>query len=172
MRPMTHADLELVLSWRNHSDVRRYMFTSSEISPEEHSRWFERVSSDPRRHPLIFEMSNAPLGFINFAQTPTGHAADWGFYLSPEAPKGTGAYLGAAALEWAFKRIAVHKVCGQALAFNESSLRFHQSHGFRQEGVLRAQHFDGRMFHDVICFGLLVQEWGGQDCKDSHGSVA
>jgi UDP-4-amino-4,6-dideoxy-N-acetyl-beta-L-altrosamine N-acetyltransferase len=53
----------------------------------------------------------------------------------------------------------LHKLCGQALAFNERSIRFHQNLGFRREGVLRQQHFDGEQYHDVVCFGLLASEW-------------
>jgi len=31
--------------------------------------------------------------------------------------------------------------------------------GFQREGVLRQQHFDGQQYHDVVCFGLLANEW-------------
>lgn len=159
VRAMSERDLDIVLSWRNHPEVRRYMFTQHEISYEEHKSWFARASKDPERHLLVFEMDSIPLGFINIHQIARGGIADWGFYVAPDAPKGTGHALGQAALRYAFDAARLHKLCGQALAFNERSIRFHLGLGFLRESVLRQQHFDGQKYHDVICFGLLASEW-------------
>lgn len=159
IRRMTSADLEQVLSWRNHPAVRKYMYTQHEITLAEHVSWFERASQDARKQLLIFELSGQPLGFVNFNCMSSMAVADWGFYIAPEAPSGTGRLLGQAALAYAFEAMALHKVCGQALAFNERSIGFHLRQGFQKEGVLRDQHFDGRKYHDVVCFGLLASEW-------------
>lgn len=159
IRQMEHADLELVLAWRNHPDVRRFMYTQHEISLEEHSRWFERASADTKRHLLVFEQEGIARGFANLHEIATGGIAEWGFYVAPDAPRGTGRQLGAHALAHAFVTLGMHKVCGQALAFNEPSIRFHLRLGFRQEGVLLEQHFDGSDYHNIVCFGLLAPEW-------------
>ena len=159
VRPMIHADLERVLAWRNHPDVRRHMYTQHEITLDEHQRWFERALLDSRKHLLIFESAHRPLGFVNFNELVGSVTADWGFYTAPDAPQGSGRCLGCAALGYAFTQLKIHKVCGQALAYNERSIRFHQALGFQQEGVLRDQFFDGKRYHHIICFGLLSHEW-------------
>lgn len=159
VRRMEQGDLELVLSWRNHPDVRRYMFTQHEISLDEHTRWFAKASQDPKRHLMVFELGPTPLGLINIHEIAQGGIADWGFYAAPQAPKGTGRALGTAALRYAFETAGLHKLCGQALGFNERSIRFHEALGFQQEGVLRQQHFDGQEYHDVVCFGLIASDW-------------
>jgi UDP-4-amino-4,6-dideoxy-N-acetyl-beta-L-altrosamine N-acetyltransferase len=156
---MNEGDLERVLSWRNHPEVRRYMYTQHDIALEEHARWFVQASKDPARHLLVFEIDTLPFGFINIHQIASGGIADWGFYAVPDAPKGSGRALGKAALRYAFETVALRKLCGQALAFNERSIRFHQNLGFQQEGVLRQHHFDGQQYHDVVYFGLLASEW-------------
>lgn len=159
IRPMGEGDLEQVLAWRNHPEVRRYMYTRHEISLAEHTLWFGRASQDPSRHLLIFEVNGSPRGFANVHDIGNGGVADWGFYVAPDAPKGTGNALGRAVMHYAFETTGLHKLCGQALAFNDRSIRFHLSMGFQREGVLRQQHFDGQLYHDVICFGLLASEW-------------
>ena len=159
VRTMGEGDLEQVLAWRNHPEVARYMYTQHEISLDEHARWFSRTSQDPNRHLLVFEIDAEPLGFINIHQMGSGGVADWGFYVAPDAPKGTGQALGQAAMRYAFEVASLQKLCGQALVFNERSIRFHMKLGFQREGVLRHQHFDGQQYHDVICFGLLANEW-------------
>jgi UDP-4-amino-4,6-dideoxy-N-acetyl-beta-L-altrosamine N-acetyltransferase len=159
VRLMTADDLEQVLAWRNHDDVRRHMFTQHEISLAEHTRWFERAAQDSSRQLLIFEIGTRPLGFVNLHRIAPGGIADWGFYIAPDAPKGTGQALGHTALQHAFTQPGLHKLCAQVLTANERSIQFHQRLGFRQEGILRQQHYDGRNYHDVVCFGLLAAEW-------------
>lgn len=159
LRPMQESDLELVLNWRNHIDVRQYMYTQHEISLTEHTNWFNKVSKNNNYNLLIFEVNNEPLGFVNIHQIAQGGLADWGFYTSPDAPKGIGSKLGKQALDYAFNTLQLHKLCGQALDFNETSRKFHKRLGFKKEGVLEQHHFDGQKYYDVICFGLLASEY-------------
>lgn len=156
---MQKSDLELVLSWRNHPEIRRYMYTRHEITLDEHNQWFSRHSNDPDRHMLVFELDSTPLGFINIHQIAPGGIAEWGFYTAPDAPAGTGRLLGQASLCYAFDESGLHKLTGQVLACNERSVRYHQALGFTQEGILREQYFDGQLYQDVVCFGLLANEW-------------
>jgi len=84
---------------------------------------------------------------------------EWGFYVAPDAAKGTGRALGVAALRYAFETLSLRKLCGEVIATNVRSLRFHEKLGFQREGVLREQHFDGKNHLDVHYFGLLIREW-------------
>ncbi len=159
LRSMKETDLERVLAWRNHEDVRRFMYTQHEIGTQEHRAWFERASLDPRRHLLVFEVDDMPRAFLAINLTGSDTVADWGFYIAPDAQPGTGRALGAAGLRYAFVVLGLHKICGQALGYNERSIRFHERLGFTREGVLRDQHFDGKDYHAIVCFGLLAEEW-------------
>lgn len=158
VRPMLKSDLEQVLVWRNHPELRRYMLTQHEITRDEHLAWFERCAKDSKKCLLIAEEDGRAFGFVQFSGVAPGAAADWGFYLAPDAQKGAGVKLGMTALDYAFHTLALHKVCGQALAFNEKSIRLHRRLNFHQEGLLPRQQVDGA-YHDLICFGLLSSEW-------------
>lgn len=162
IRKMISADIEQVLSWRNQPEVRNYMLTQHEITLDEHRQWYERNSQDPMRSLLIIEEGEILLGFVQFKSVAPGDIADWGFYAAPGVPKGSGNKIGATALNYAFQELELHKVCGQAMEFNEASIRFHRKLGFQQEGVLRQQHQIDSTYHDLICFGLLHDEWSIQ----------
>ena len=159
IRTMLEGDLELVLSWRNHPEIRRYMYTQHEITLSEHAHWFECAVVNSSKHLLIYEINSLAQGFIQFTQVADGPIAEWGFYAAPDSQKGTGKNMGYMALQYAFERIGIHKVCGQALEYNEPSIRLHRALGFAAEGLLREQHYDGKNFHNVYCFGLLTSEW-------------
>lgn len=162
LRPMREGDLEQVWRWRNHPEVRRYMYTTHEIEFKEHCTWFSRAHENDSIHLLIYEREGKAHGFMNITQGRCPEVADWGFYVSPDAPNGAGRQLGEHALRYAFEVLRLHKLCGQALGFNNRSIAFHRSLGFTEEGRLRDQHCDGTTFYDVICFGLLIDEWRKQ----------
>jgi UDP-4-amino-4,6-dideoxy-N-acetyl-beta-L-altrosamine N-acetyltransferase len=159
VRALTEDDLPMVLAWRNHPAVRDFMLTQHEISLEEHRQWFARVNSDKSRQQLIVMDGLAPLGFVQFNSAIQGGIADWGFYVQPDAPKGSGTKLGKAALRHGFYMLGLHKVCGQAIESNAASIAFHHKLGFREEGRLRDQQRVDDRYDTLVCFGLLAKEW-------------
>lgn len=161
LRKMTTADLEDVLTWRNHPDVRRYMYTQETIAWDEHQAWFAKAQQDPNRYLMIYERDHKPQGFINISKQSVHHA-EWGFYLAPSAPKGSGQRLGRQALNYVFEYLNCHKLWGEVLSVNSRSIRFHERLGFQHEATLRDHFFDGTRYHDVLGFGLLSDEWLSQ----------
>lgn len=159
IRKVTEEDLPMVLAWRNHADVRRYMFTQHEISLDEHRNWYAKASQDRSRCLLIVEEDQQSIGYVQFSKVEEDGVADWGFYARPDAPKGTGRKLGVMALNHAFGPLKLHKVCGQAIESNQASIAFHQRLGFTLEGVLRDQQRIKGAYHSLHCFGLLSTEW-------------
>ena len=159
LRKMQQDDLELVRSWRNHPDVRCHMLTQHEISAEEHAQWFSRVQQDPQRHVVLVHEHQQPLGLAHFTPVNPHGVVDWGFYLVPQAAKGSGSKLARMALDYAFKQQGWHKVCGQVISINAASRRFHLKMGFTLEGVWREQVWIHREWLSLWCYGLLADDW-------------
>jgi len=159
IRPMQAEDLEMVLKWRNHLSIRQHMITQHLITADEHQKWFEQTSSDPHRTIMLVEHQGAPFGLVHFTGTLAHASVDWGFYVAPDARKGFGNRLGKCALAFAFEQLSVQKVCGQVLASNEVSIRFHERLGFSFEGRLREHVLIPPNHQDLLCFGLLKGEW-------------
>ena len=149
----------MVLSWRNHPAVQRYMLTKHEINLQEHLNWFARVKEDKKRQQLIVLDGSGPLGFVQFNPVCQGGIVDWGFYARPDAPKGSGRKLGHVTLSYAFKALGLHKVCGQVIESNLASIALHQKLGFTEEGRLREQQRIANQYHTVFFFGLLARDW-------------
>ncbi len=162
----------MILAWRNHQSVRSYMLTQHEITPQEHHNWFASVKDDITRQQLIVFDCDVPIGFVQFNSVCQGGTAFWGFYVRPDAPKGSGTKLGQAALTYAFNTLRLHKVCGQALEANVASIGFHQKLGFAEEGRQREQHRIANQYHTLLCFGLLAREWQKSQLKQNHPNAA
>ncbi|MCZ4328560.1 UDP-4-amino-4,6-dideoxy-N-acetyl-beta-L-altrosamine N-acetyltransferase [Castellaniella denitrificans] len=159
IRAMIESDLEQVLSWRNHPDIRERMFTRQEISQLEHQAWFAGLQRDPLRCALLYEEDGLSLGVITLRRLQGMSVAEWGFYRDPSAPKGTGFSMGVLALNHAFKSLRLHKVYGEVIGSNAASIGFHRKLGFCQEGLLRDHFETDGCYEDVLCFGMLAEEW-------------
>lgn len=165
IRKVIEADLPTILSWRNHVSVRQYMLSQHEITLDEHRNWFQQVNKDSARSLLIVEKDNTAIGFVQFSNVKPCGCAEWGFYINPLLiGKGYGSLFGSLVLDYAFSDLNLHKVYGQTLASNTSSIRFHQKMGFVQEGTLRQHCLLDNQYYDLLCFGLLSDEWYLKRC--------
>lgn len=163
LRPLTEADLDTILAWRNAPSVRENMYTNHVISPDEHCAWFNRVRNDNTKRYLVFERNGDARGIIGFTAIDTHQKrSSWAFYASPDAPRGTGSAMEYAALEYAFAELGLHRLHCEVLDFNHAVIKLHQSFGFTLEGTLRAHHYDGERYCDVVLLGILNDEWQQQ----------
>lgn len=160
LRPMTESDLESVLAWRNQEPVRRNMYTSHEISPSEHARWWAGKSVDPQTRLMIFERDDLPVGFVSITDfLGEGGTASWAFYAGPSAPPGTGRLMEYHALRTAFEDLKVRKLNCEVLSFNTPVIGMHQKFGFSVEGIFREAYVrDGQAF-DIYRLSMLSDDW-------------
>ena len=160
LRSMLVGDLEMVLSWRNDLSIRQYMYSQHKIQYKEHEQWFARSSQSAEIKLLILEIDTESLGFIQFKlNDKRDGVGEWGFYVSPQAPPGTGSMLGRQGVAYAFKELKLRKLYGKAIAYNQKSINFHKKLGFSYEDTLREHYFDGSDYHDVIVFGFMSEDW-------------
>lgn len=159
---MNWGDEQKILTWRNHPDVRRNMYTHDDISEDVHHQWiYERLM---HRHPgelyLIANDGSTDVGFVSFTKYHHFHrTADWAFYKAPEAPKGTGTKMERAALEYAFETLKLEKLSCEVLAYNKPVYYLHRKHGFQCEGVFRKAHlFEGER-HDIYRLAIFKGDW-------------
>ena len=158
LRLMTETDLPLALAWRNHPEIRCHMYSQAEINPAEHAAWFKNTSANPARVLLIFEVDSAPTGYANFTLYDGGEA-DWGFYLAPDSPKGTGRLLGDAITDYAFSVLGLEKIWGEVLENNVPSQRFHLRHGFELATVFPEKSTATQSLSNVHKYVLNRNAW-------------
>ncbi|GAM09646.1 spermidine N(1)-acetyltransferase [Geobacter sp. OR-1] len=161
LRPIEERDLATVLGWRNSERVRSYMYTDHVISPDEHHAWFTRLSGDPFPTVLIFEYRGTPVGLKNFTQIDRrNNRCYWGFYLGEaDLPRGCGTAMGFLALEYIFERQQLRKLCAEAFAFNDGSVKYHTRLGFRQEGRYLQHVLKNGVYEDIVSFALFRDDW-------------
>ena len=158
IRRLSVNDLTLVRQWRNHPDVRSYMFNQKLINATEHQHWFLDKSKDSSQHLLIYEDQGKPQGFLSFS-IKENLEADWGFYKAPDAERGTGKTLGKLGLDYAFKKIGIKKITAQVIDFNLASLMFHEQLGFSKNRIGQNEYYANNKQHNVHHFNISAEAW-------------
>ena len=144
VRRATVDDMRQIWQWRNHIDVRQWMFGQDTIAWASHQRWFSRQLAAPNVRLLMFLIDAKPMGFVNITcqaapyQTLTAGAAQtkratWGFYLAPDCPRGQGLGFALAVLALADVFNADNPpavIDAQVLAHNTASIALHRKLGF------------------------------------------
>jgi UDP-4-amino-4,6-dideoxy-N-acetyl-beta-L-altrosamine N-acetyltransferase len=139
------------------------MYTDCEITIDEHRAWFDNRRKEPVATFLIFEFRDKPIGIVNVTRIDTRNGkCYWGFYIGePDAPPGSGTVLGYFGLNYIFDVLKIRKLCAEAFAFNEASVRFHKRLGFVEEGRLSRHIQKTGRYEDVIPFALFAEDWVG-----------
>jgi len=159
LRDVQRADLAIIRGWRNHPDINRFMFTQHEVTTSEHLSWFESSISNKLRSLFVYEIDGSIQGFLQLEKkSKESGVYDWGFYINPDAKRGLGTKMARLAFDKLFIEMGAVKLFAEVLSFNEPSIRFHNKLGFKQEGILRRQHFLKGQYHDVYCFGLVKSD--------------
>ena len=159
LRPVTKDDLDLIYEWRNRPEVRAFMYSSAEISREEHERWFATMLEDASKCWLVLNIDERECAVVYFSGIGQNRSCSWGFYSGPCAPAGVSLVIEMAALEYAFEKLQVHRLHCEVLSGNQQVVNLHKKAGFVQEGCLRQARETPRGIEDVVVFGMLSYEW-------------
>jgi UDP-4-amino-4,6-dideoxy-N-acetyl-beta-L-altrosamine N-acetyltransferase len=160
IRLLEERDLPQVREWRNHPNINHFMFSQGFISEKEHLTWFHQNSENTLKNLFIYEENESRMGFMQLQQT-VGESGvfEWGFYINPDAEKGTGTRMTTLMLDKIFREFQAKRIFAKVLAYNLPSIKLHLKLEFKCEGVLRKHHFMSDEYYDVHCFGLLKEEW-------------
>ena len=71
-----------ILSLRNQKEIRQNMYTSHEISEDEHFKWIERITHDAVNRFFAVFLDGHIVGAISLNAISTAHKrADWAYYI-------------------------------------------------------------------------------------------
>lgn len=148
--------------WRNDPEVARYMYTTHEISEDEHAAWFERLLAADDRRAWVVSMDGEGVGAVFLTGIDQENSrATWAFYLADPRTRGRG--VGSATefllLDIAFVEMGLHKLCAEVLSFNQPVLEMHKKFGFAEEGLLREHWLRDGEWLDVHVIAQFRDSW-------------
>lgn len=153
-----------VRTLRNQPDVRKFMYTSHEISEHEHANWLASLHGNPRQQVFVVIKDEQAVGVVSLNAINALHkTADWAFYLDVGLQgKGLGSVVEFWLLDYAFDVAGLEKLNCEVLAMNTAVVKMHQKFGFEVEGVRRQNVVKDGVRVDVVLLGMTKAEWLGK----------
>ena len=93
------SEKELILSWRNHPTVRKWMINDNEISLEEHLHFIDLLATKTNSRYILVQNESQYIGVINLTHIHN-NSAELGIYANPDM-RGVGSVLMTALIDYA-----------------------------------------------------------------------
>jgi RimJ/RimL family protein N-acetyltransferase/precorrin-6B methylase 2 len=162
LRPTTEADLPDYVEWLNDPEVTQFTHIEGPLTLEDEREWFQRVSGpDSRTRNWGIEADGRHIGNCALMPDESREIAGFGIIIGDKTQWGKG--YGTAALREVlrigFEEMGLQRIHLTALGGNTRGLRCYENCGFRHEGVRRRHFLKRGRWEDVVCMGILRQEW-------------
>jgi len=155
---LTDKEKELTRKWRNHIDVRKWMYSDHIISRKEHNEFINKLLKDMRNvYWLIKKEDNEYMGVIYLNRFDFKNKnAYLGIYSKPEYSfPGTGRLLIECLTKLAFQILCLHSLKLEVIETNKRAIRFYKKAGFSEEGRLKEFVRKEDHWYDVVIMGTI-----------------
>ena len=155
LRPITDADTDNIVKWRNNPDVYRYFIFRERLTPEMHRNWLStRVfTGQVVQYIILAGDERRPVGSVYLRDIDHKHeSAEYGIFIGDDSFRGQGVGTETAKLftDFALEVLGMHRVFLKVLDGNVKARRSYEKAGFVYEGTFRDMvKLDGE-FHDVV----------------------
>ena len=156
------ADIHRIWEWRNHASIRQWMYTSDEITLENHLAFVSNLKGkSDRSYFLGIEESQEKVGVVSFTDMNRLHGhCRGGIYVSPyyNGPPGVGMRLLEALMQQVFLKEGMNCLRMEVLTENLKAERLYRKAGFIEEGVYREYVLFPKRC-DVKIYSILKEEY-------------
>ena len=131
---LTLEEKKEVLSWRNNSNIRKWMYNENEITLEEHLRFVDTLSKNTNKLYFYIKKGNQPIGVIDFTELNSKEIY-FGLYANPYVKiAGIGRILEQISIDYAFNELQVSKLKLEVFEENIQVRNLHKKYKFKETG--------------------------------------
>ena len=163
LRPITEADLPDYVEWLNDPEVTQFtQIESGGVTLEVEQEWLRHITGpDSKTRNWAIEAHGRHIGNCALMPDESGEMAGFGIIIGDKTQWGKG--CGSAALREVlrigFQEMNLQRIHLTAFAANTRGIRCYEKCGFRHEGVRRRHFLKRGRWCDVVCMGILREEW-------------
>ena len=164
LRPVEKTDLPIIVRWINDPEVRFFLEAYLPQNNKDEEEWLERLS---KRKPdditlLIVKTGGEPIGVMGIHNIKwRDRVATTGALIGAKEcwGKGLGSEAKLLLLDYAFNTLNLRKICSNAIAYNERSIRYSLRCGYKEEGKLKAHIFRAGEYHDLVQLAIFRENF-------------
>ncbi len=154
---LSGKDIEMIRMWRNHPDVRIWMYSQHEIEEKEHISFIESLKKSYGNAYWLVKSESDYLGVLYLNRINLRHKhAYMGLYANPfQKTSGAGKILGRLVIRLAFDILDLHTLKLEVMEDNERAIKLYTKLGFKEEGRLKEFINRNGRWIDVIVMGII-----------------
>lgn len=123
----------MILTWRNHENVKAHMYNTNDISEVEHFSFIEALQTREDRRYFLVQNAGVDIGVIDFNDI-SKESAVMGLYANPTLhQKGVGSLLMDAIVTYAFETLKVHILKAEVFEINTKAKALYEKFGFSEK---------------------------------------
>lgn len=165
LRPITDADTNNIVRWRNSDHVRQNFIYQTLFTPESHREWLRDKVGTGLVEQFIIHSRDADMdvGSVYLRDIDATHRrAEFGIFIGEESQMGHG--IGSECIrlivKHGFEKLHLHKVFLRVLADNEIARKAYEKAGFMQEAYLKDEVCIRGEYKDLILMRILNLQEG------------
>jgi UDP-4-amino-4,6-dideoxy-N-acetyl-beta-L-altrosamine N-acetyltransferase len=155
---LSDEERKMVLDWRNHENIRKWMYSDDVITEEEHANFIDKLIVETSRfYWVVMNKEGSYLGTVNLNKIDLKNKhAYLGIYSNPHNQiKNKGRLLIQCIKHLAFEIAGIHTLKLEVIDYNQRAIKFYNESGFSEEGRLKEFIFKDGKWHDVIVMGII-----------------
>ena len=165
VRAIEESDLELLQSWRNNEDLRRYFREYREMSMVQKKAWFQDMtkSRNFEMFMIVDPLRNIPVGATGFTYIDwVNRHCDLHFYIGQDGKWIDDHYSPDAMslmLDRGFNVLNMNKIWAEIYSIDDKKKDFFSKFGFSVDARLRNHYYYNGEYHDSYIYSLLREEY-------------
>ncbi len=164
IRPITEADTENIVKWRNSPSVVEHFIYRTPLTAEAHLNWYNnRVRTGEVAQFVITDgETGGDVGSVYLRDIDyENQKCEYGIFIGEESCRGKGIGTAAArlALDYAFGELGLNRVFLRVFADNPRAIKSYEKAGFKREGTFRDDVIIGGRAYDMVFMAILKKEW-------------
>lgn len=120
----------MVLSWRNHPNIKKWMYTTDDILLKEHLDFINSLRNKKDKLYFVVRQNDEYIGVINFINI-TLNTLDMGIYAK-STKKGVGNILLEEIIKYSFESLKVKKILAEVFEENNKAINLYKKFNFKQ----------------------------------------
>lgn len=164
LRPLERADAPTIVPWLNHPEVTRTLRIYRPLSLQAEEEFIDRNRQDETSVTLgiVVRETDRFIGVVGLTDIDyKNQHASFGIVIGEpdEWGKGYGVEATRLMVDHAFTTLNLNRVWLHVYDFNERGRRSYLKVGFRDEGVLRQEHYSQGRYWDTTIMAILREDW-------------
>ena len=127
---LNEAKKHLILKWRNHQDIRKWMFDNTLISDEEHCEYIKSLRGKKDKKYFLVRYQQRDIGVVDFTDI-SKESVCIGLYANPNL-KGVGKILIQSILTYGFHTLKTQRLIAEVFEDNIKAIKLYTAFGFKE----------------------------------------